>query len=150
MTDLIKAAKLWQRTSAKTGKVYYTGRWGGCRVLVFENDKEGEGEPTHWLMLGDAEQGAQPKGERRQTVGPVRRSDTHNVATSRHSEAHNLPALVDSTPAAMASAPAKGPPPRGDGWRGSAYRRRANGRAAAAAGDGGGFHDDPLDDIGRE
>ena len=39
MTDLplIKAAKLWAKVSARTGAAYLTGRWGGCRVLVFEN-----------------------------------------------------------------------------------------------------------------
>ena len=39
VTDLplIKAAKLWARVSARTGATYLTGRWGGCRVLVFES-----------------------------------------------------------------------------------------------------------------
>src|SRR3954447_4190128 len=39
VTDLplIKAAKLWAKVSARTGAAYLTGRWGGCRVLVFEN-----------------------------------------------------------------------------------------------------------------
>jgi hypothetical protein len=58
VSGLIKTAKLWARTSEKSGRTYLTGRWGGCRVLVFENDKEGDGEPTHWLMLGDADRGS--------------------------------------------------------------------------------------------
>src|SRR3954447_3845725 len=66
MTDLIKAAKLWAKTSAKTGATYYVGRMGGCRLLVMENrDAGGEGEPTHWLLIGDAEAGQQPKPEQR-------------------------------------------------------------------------------------
>ena len=42
MTDLplIKAAKLWAKVSARTGAVYLTGRWGGCRVLVFGNRRQ--------------------------------------------------------------------------------------------------------------
>ena len=53
MTDvpLIKAAKV----SARTGTVYLTGRWGGCRVLVFENlERASEAEPSHFLFLGEA------------------------------------------------------------------------------------------------
>ena len=49
MTDLslIKAAKLWA--------TYLTGRWGGCRVLVFENlERASEAEPSHFLFLGEA------------------------------------------------------------------------------------------------
>src|SRR3954462_1848362 len=63
MSDLIKAAKLWAKTSQKTGGTYYVGRMGGCRVLGMENrDRQGEGEPTHRLLLGDAEGGqAQPQ-----------------------------------------------------------------------------------------
>src|SRR5689334_24966889 len=52
---LIKAAKLWAKVSARTGAVYLTGRWGGCRVLVFENlERTSEAEPSHFLFLGEA------------------------------------------------------------------------------------------------
>src|SRR4051795_2997436 len=52
---LIKAAKLWARVSARTGAAYLTGRWGGCRVLVFENlERASEAEPSHFLFLGEA------------------------------------------------------------------------------------------------
>ena len=57
MTDLplIKAAKLWAKVSARTGAAYLTGRWGGCRVLVFENlERASEAEPSHFLFLGEA------------------------------------------------------------------------------------------------
>ena len=57
MTDLplIKAAKLWAKVSARTGATYLTGRWGGCRVLVFENlERQSEAEPSHFLFLGEA------------------------------------------------------------------------------------------------
>src|SRR4051812_49872696 len=52
---LIKAAKLWAKVSARTGATYLTGRWGGCRVLVFENlERVSEAEPSHFLFLGEA------------------------------------------------------------------------------------------------
>src|SRR4051794_35797764 len=52
---LIKAAKLWAKVSARTGAAYLTGRWGGCRVLVFENlERTSEAEPSHFLFLGEA------------------------------------------------------------------------------------------------
>ena len=57
MTDLplIKAAKLWAKVSQRTGATYLTGRWGGCRVLVFENlERASEAEPSHFLVLGEA------------------------------------------------------------------------------------------------
>ena len=57
VTDLplIKAAKLWAKVSARTGATYLTGRWGGCRVLVFENlERASEAEPSHFLFLGEA------------------------------------------------------------------------------------------------
>ncbi len=58
MSDLIRAAKLWAKVSAKTGGTYYMSRMGGCRVLVLENrDRQGEGEPTPWLILVEAESG---------------------------------------------------------------------------------------------
>jgi hypothetical protein len=53
---LLKAARLWAKTSQRTGKTYYVGRWGGCRVLILENDRrESEDGNTHWLLLGEAE-----------------------------------------------------------------------------------------------
>ena len=57
VTDLplIKAAKLWAKVSQRTGATYLTGRWGGCRVLVFENlERASEAEPSHFLFLGEA------------------------------------------------------------------------------------------------
>lgn len=55
---LIKAAKLWRKRSERTGKDYFVGRMGGCRVLVMENDRNDgtdTDEPTHYLLLGHAE-----------------------------------------------------------------------------------------------
>ena len=63
MSDLplIKAAKLWARVSARTGATYLTGRWGGCRVLVFENlERASEAEP---ITEGGGLKDAQAQGQ---------------------------------------------------------------------------------------
>src|SRR4051794_40667147 len=70
VTDLplIKAAKLWAKVSARTGAVYLTGRWGGCRVLVFENlERTSDAEPSHFLFLGEAGEWPHPD----QATAPV-------------------------------------------------------------------------------
>jgi hypothetical protein len=128
MNDLIKAAKLWARVSAKTGATYYVGRMGGCRVLVLENrDRKGADEPSHFLFLGDAEAGQeQPQdGPANRSARQQRPEAVAQRAPGRHQE-------------------------RGDGYRGpSAYRRPANGRPGPPVADEGPFHDDDLGDIGR-
>jgi hypothetical protein len=51
----LKAAGLWQKTSAK-GNTYFVGRLGGVRILIFENrDRSGENDPTHILYFADGE-----------------------------------------------------------------------------------------------
>ena len=126
MSDLIKAAKLWAKTSAKTGGTYYVGRMGGCRVLVLENrDRQGEDEPTHWLMLGDAE-----AGQERPQARPERRPQSPDSG--------GAPANRSASPVA-----------RGDGWRGSQYRRPANGAARASVADGGALVEDGVEDLYR-
>jgi hypothetical protein len=51
----LKAAGLWQRTSA-SGNVYFAGRLGGVRILIFENrDRTDDSEPSHHLFFVDGE-----------------------------------------------------------------------------------------------
>jgi hypothetical protein len=51
----LKAAGLWERTSA-AGNRYLTGRLGGVKVLILENhDRAVEDEPTHRLFFVDGE-----------------------------------------------------------------------------------------------
>src|SRR4051812_48623307 len=113
MSDLIKAAKLWAKVSAKTGGTYFVGRMGGCRVLVMENrDRQGDGDPSHFLLLGDAE-----AGQERPPAGQGRRPETVAMrAPARHQDG-------------------------GDGWRGSQYRRPVNGPQRAPVADDGPFPD---------
>lgn len=47
----LKAAGLWQRTSAG-GNTYFAGRLGGVKVLILENrDRAGEDEFSHHLFF---------------------------------------------------------------------------------------------------
>jgi hypothetical protein len=62
---LLRAAKLWAKTSQKNGRQYLVGRLGGLRVLIFENaDKRGDDDHTHVLMVGEAEDRSRPAGDR--------------------------------------------------------------------------------------
>src|SRR5918911_2922286 len=124
MSDLIRAAKLWARTSAKTGGTYYVGRMGGCRVLILENrDRQGEDEPTHWLMLGDAEAG--------QERDPARRPQARRPEAEQEHEVRPRP--EPSSRSAGTAAPGAAAKPsaslvaHGDGWRGLSTYRRGNG-----------------------
>ena len=159
MTDLplIKAAKLWAKVSQRTGATYLTGRWGGCRVLVFENlERASEAEPSHFLFLGEA--GEWPPRTRR----PRRRRSRSRRRMSR---------------SCRPSLPLRSRTGRGRSPRGGAGRRAGTGRpgrreagrpgsgaragtarstggprgtaAVPAEAEDGPFIEDPLDDLGR-
>jgi hypothetical protein len=52
---MLKAAKLWEKTSAK-GNTYFVGRLGGVRILILENRGRGnEGEADWHLFFIDGE-----------------------------------------------------------------------------------------------
>jgi hypothetical protein len=63
--SLLKAAKLWAKTSVKGGQ-YLTGRLGGVKVLILENrDRKSDDEPSHHLFFAEAapRQDAQERGD---------------------------------------------------------------------------------------
>ena len=160
MTDLplIKAAKLWARVSARTGATYLTGRWSGCRVLVFENlERQSEAEPSHFLFLGEA--GEWPFPDQATAPAPV------VEPALGVTELQTVPAasVEDGVGEKPVRRPRKargngagGQPPkarkarkRREGWNGSVYRRPRDGAAAPAEAEGEPFVEDPLDDLGR-
>jgi hypothetical protein len=59
------------------------------------------------------------------------------------------PARPQAQDAGGPAKPSASPVARGDGWRGSQYRRPANGARRAPAADGAPFYDDDLADVGR-
>ena len=157
MTDLplIKAAKLWAKVSARTGAAYLTGRWGGCRVLVFENlERQSDAEPSHFLFLGEAGEWSVPD----QATAPA--------AVPEPAQAVPEPQAVPAAPAEDGAGEepvrrrrkARGNEPTGpvrkarkrrEGWNGSVYRRPSKEAVVPAEADDGPFVEDPLDDIGR-
>jgi hypothetical protein len=157
VTDLplIKAAKLWAKVSARTGAAYLTGRWGGCRVLVFENlERASEAEPSHFLFLGEAGEWPVPD----QATAPVTVPEpAQEVAELRAVPAAPVEDGAGEKPARRRRKArgdgAAGPPrkarKRREGWNGSVYRRPRDGAAAPAEADDEPLVEDPLDDIGR-
>jgi hypothetical protein len=154
---LIEAAKLWAKVSARTGAAYLTGRWGGCRVLVFENlERASEAEPSHFLFLGEAGEWSAPD----QATATV-------TAAEPGQERPELRAALPAAPVedgagekpvrrrrkARGKEPTTGPVrkarKRREGWNGSVYRRPSKDTVAPAEAEDGPFIEDPLDDIGR-
>jgi hypothetical protein len=76
---MLKAAGLWQKTSAK-GNVYWVGRLGGVKILILENrDRDAENEPSHHLFFVDGESArAAPNAPQRQ---PPRRRPAYPAQT---------------------------------------------------------------------
>ena len=158
VTDLplIKAAKLWAKVSQRTGATYLTGRWGGCRVLVFENlERASEAEPSHFLFLGEAGEWpvpdqatapTAPRGRRRlfpsYRPSPPLRSRTGR-GRSPSGGAGRREGRADDRAAARKARK------RREGWNGSVYRRPSKEAVVPAEADDGPFIEDPLDDIGR-
>jgi hypothetical protein len=157
VTDLplIKAAKLWAKVSARTGAAYLTGRWGGCRVLVFENlERTSEAEPSHFLFLGEAGEWPHPD----QAVVPAAVTEPAQAVP----ELQAVPAAVVEDGAGEKPArrrrKARGKEAaqrlrkarkRREGWNGSVYRRPSKEAVVPAEAEDGPFIEDPLDDIGR-
>jgi hypothetical protein len=53
-SPLLKAAKLWAKSSVKGGQ-YLTGRLGGVKILVLENrDRKADDDPSHHLFFTEA------------------------------------------------------------------------------------------------
>ena len=153
---LIKAAKLWAKVSARTGAAYLTGRWGGCRVLVFENlERASEAEPSHFLFLGEAGEWPHPD----QASAPVTAPEPVQEVTEL--QAVSVAPVEDGAGEkpvrrrrkARAKEPTTGPArkarKRREGWNGSVYRRPSREAVVPAEAEDGPFIEDPLDDIGR-
>jgi hypothetical protein len=157
VTDLplIKAAKLWAKVSQRTGAAYLTGRWGGCRVLVFENlERTSEAEPSHFLFLGEAGEWPAPD----QAVVPAAVGEpVHEPPELQAVPAAPVEDGAGEKPVRRrrkargkeATEPLRTARKRREGWNGSVYRRPPKGTVVGAEADDGPFIEDPLDDIGR-
>lgn len=52
MSNLIPLTALWRHTS-QAGKVYYTGRLGEAKILMFENQSDNPKAPAFKIMLAE-------------------------------------------------------------------------------------------------
>src|SRR4051794_20679372 len=157
VTDLplIKATKLWAKVSQRTGATYLTGRWGGCRVLVFENlERASEAEPSHFLFLGEAGEWLIPD----QATAPAAAAEPAQVPELRVVPAATVEDGAGEKPVRRrrkvrgdtASKPPRKARKRREGWNGSVYRRPSKDAPAVAEAGEGPFIEDPLDDSGED
>jgi hypothetical protein len=115
---------LSERTSGK-GNRYLSGWLGKASVVAFAGEPDRHGNPTWDLFVSEP----QPRAEAGQERDPARRPQARDAGG---------PAKPSASPVA-----------RGDGWRGSQYRRPANGARRAPVGDDAPFYEDSLEDVGR-
>jgi hypothetical protein len=127
--------QLSQRTSAK-GNRYLSGWLGKASVVAFAGEPDKHGNPTWNVFVSEPQPRAEP-GQERPQARPERRPQSPTSGDGRVS--------TSATPAHRSASPVA----RGDGWRGSQYRRPANGARRAPAGDGGAFVEDGADDLYR-
>ncbi len=136
---MVKLAELWERTSAR-GFRYFSGFMGDAQVLLFDGGEKPHptkpGETVHvWrLMVQERDPARQPQARNGTNVSQPPAEGNERRRTF-HSDAP-----------AKASAPPAG---RGDGWRGSQYRRPANGVQRAPEADGGALVEDGVNDLYR-
>src|SRR3954451_15544061 len=125
--------QLSERTSAK-GNRYLSGWLGKASVVAFQAEEPDRwGNPVWDLFVSTPE----PRPEAGQERDPARRPQ------ARPEQRPQSPHPGD------AAKPSASPVARGDGWRGSQYRRPANGARRAPAAEQEPFFDDDLTDIGR-
>jgi hypothetical protein len=140
---------LSERTSGK-GNRYLSGWLGKASVVAFAGEPDRHGNPTWDLFVSEpqprAEAGAKSAKLADLERGPARRPQVKSA-----SFAGSVPGGGVTVPGGQSSPPAKpsaSPVARGDGWRGSQYRRPANGAQRAPAA-GGAFAEDGVDDLYR-
>jgi hypothetical protein len=86
-SPMLKAAKLWEKTSA-AGNTYFIGRLGGVRILILRNrDAGAEGEPDWHLFFADgspraAEASLQPASAEPRRCSAYRRQQRSEAASS--------------------------------------------------------------------
>jgi hypothetical protein len=124
--------RLSERTSGK-GNRYLSGWLGKASVVAFQAEEPDKwGNPVWDVFVSTPE----PRAEAGQARSE-RRPQSPDHGDGRV-----------STSATAAKPPAR-PQERGDGWRGSQYRRPMNERSQAPVADDAPFYEDSLEDVGR-
>jgi hypothetical protein len=139
--------QLSERTSGK-GNRYLSGWLGRASVVAFAGEPDKHGNPTWDLFVSEP----QPRAERQAEGTGEERSRPEPSSRSAGTAAPGAPAKPSARQQRPESVTARSPARhqgQGDGWRGSQYRRPANGARRAPAADGAPFYDDDLADVGR-
>jgi hypothetical protein len=155
--------QLSERTSGR-GNRYLSGWLGKASVVAFAGEPDRHGNPTWDVFVSEP----QPRSDQRPL--PLEREAPPAGGNGRAADPGRAPANTTARPqgrdvdVGVRDVDVIGVPDhrvchperqaprsagRGDGWRGSQYRRPANGAARAPAADGGAFYEDDLTDIGR-
>src|SRR3954447_2881201 len=139
--------QLSERTSAK-GNRYLAGWLGKASVVAFQAEEPDKfGNPVWDVFVAEP----QPRAEQQQSKPEARQARRPEAEQEREVRPRAEPSSRSAGTAAP-GAPAKPsarPAGRGDGWRGSQYRRPADGAKRAQAVAGGAFFEDSLEDVGR-
>src|SRR4051794_24976465 len=141
--------QLSERTSAK-GNRYLSGWLGKASVVAFQAEEPDKfGNPVWDVFVSEP----QPRTERRPEAEqePELRPRPEPSSRSGGTAAPDVPANPSARqrPETVTQRSPARHQPQGDGWRGSQYRRPANGARRAPAADDTLFYDDSLEDIGR-
>ncbi len=158
--------QLSERVSGK-GNAYLSGWLGKASVVAFRGEPDKHGNETWDVFVSTPEPRPEAGQERDPSRRPQARNGTnvsqppaegnerprtfHNDAPAKRSARPQEPAVVDrdlrlrDPQGDVDDQPAR-PACRGSGWRGSQYRRPANGAQRATAG---GILDDTLEDLYR-
>ena len=123
-----------QRAHQRPGNRYLSGWLGKASVVAFAGEPDRHGNPTWDLFVSEPQPRAEAGQSEAGTAAPGRTLATAAVCDLSVGE------LKPSAPRTSA---------RGDGWRGSRYRRPANGARRAPAADDAPFYEDNLEDVGR-
>jgi hypothetical protein len=127
--------QLSERTSGK-GNAYLSGWLGKASVVAFPGEPDKHGNATWDVFVSETQPRAErrPEAEREREVRPRPEPSSRSAGTAASGAAANRSAS---------------PATRGAGWRGSQYRRPANGAQRAPVAEREPFYEDSLEDIGR-
>ena len=139
--------QLAERTSGR-GTKYMSGWLGRASVVAFEAEEPDRYGNKCWnVYVSEPQPRAEAGQERDQARRPqARQADGTGEVRSRPEPSSGSAGTAAPNAPAKPSAP---PGARGDGWRGSQYRRPANGAGRVPAGDDAPFYEDSLEDVGR-
>jgi hypothetical protein len=89
---MLVAARLWKRTSEKTGRTYLAGRLGGVRVLVMarsDRDSDAGSDHSHELLFAEAAPATARQASTPEVNGAAAPSSRSRARRASHSGQRN-------------------------------------------------------------